>query len=137
MNSDFTLAVHSLTLLSLLPDRMCSSDAIAKSACVHPVRIRKVLGLLKRQGLIQSKEGTGGGFVFVKDPADVTLWELYKLTSEGSMLPKCPKANSECIVGSSMKSVLTSIFSEGEQHLGIFLNQYTIKDIIKQVKQEQ
>jgi len=136
MNSDFTLAVHSLTLLSLRPDRMSSSDAIAESACVHPVRIRKVLGLLKKQGFIQTKEGTGGGFVFTKEPSEVSLWDLYQLTSNGSIQPKCPKSNYECVVGSNMKHVLTSIFHDGEQVLGSFLNQYSIEDIVKQVKQE-
>lgn len=136
MNSDFTLAIHSLTLLSLRQGRMSSSDAIAESACVHPVRIRKVLGLLKKQGFIQTKEGTGGGFVFTKEPSEVSLWDLYQLTSNGSIQPKCPKPNHECIVGSNMKHVLTSIFQDGEQHLGSFLSQYTIQDIVKQVKQE-
>ena len=51
MNSNFTLAVHSLTILALQPDRMSSSEAIAESACVHPVRIRKVLSLLKKHGV--------------------------------------------------------------------------------------
>ena len=47
MSSDFTLAIHSLTYLALQPDRMSTSNAISESACVHPVRIRKVLSLLK------------------------------------------------------------------------------------------
>ncbi len=64
MNSDFTLAIHSLTYLALQPDRMSTSNAISESAGVHPVRIRKVLSLLKKHKFIQSKEGTGGGFIF-------------------------------------------------------------------------
>lgn len=56
MNSDFTLAIHSLTYLALQPDRMSTSNAISESAGVHPVRIRKVLSLLKHK-FIQSKEG--------------------------------------------------------------------------------
>ncbi|MEH6993412.1 Rrf2 family transcriptional regulator, partial [Neobacillus drentensis] len=52
MNSDFTLAIHSLTLLALQPDRMSTSEYISESAGVHPVRIRKVLSLLKKHGFI-------------------------------------------------------------------------------------
>lgn len=51
MNSDFTLAIHSLTYLALQPDRMSTSDGISESAGVHPVRIRKVLSLLKNMDL--------------------------------------------------------------------------------------
>ncbi|MBB6452605.1 Rrf2 family protein [Salirhabdus euzebyi] len=129
MTSDFTLAVHSLTLLSLLPDRMSTSDAIAESACVHPVRIRRVLSLLRNNGLIQTKEGTGGGFIFTADPKEVTLRAIFKITSEGAIQPKCPNQNDQCVVGSNMKNVLFSIFSDAENHLGQFLHQYTIEDV--------
>jgi Rrf2 family protein len=135
MKSDFTLAIHSLTLLALMPTRMSSSDAIAESACVHPVQIRKVLSMLRRHGFISSKEGTGGGFIFAKDPAEVSLGEIYKITSEGALQPKCPKANDHCIVGANMKNVLFSIFEEAEEHLGGFLSSYTIQDVVEQVKQ--
>lgn len=55
MNSDFTLAIHSLTYLALQPDRMSTSSAISESAGVHPVRIRKVLSLLKNISLYNQK----------------------------------------------------------------------------------
>ncbi|WP_077622688.1 RrF2 family transcriptional regulator [Sediminibacillus massiliensis] len=135
MNSNFTLAVHSLTLLSLMPDRMSSSDAIAESACVHPVRIRKVLSLLRKNGIITSKEGTGGGFIFAIDPGEVNLWEIYKITAEGSLQPKCPDVNEQCLVGANMKNVLLSIFSDAETHLGEFLSKYSIEDVVANVKQ--
>jgi Rrf2 family protein len=137
MKSDFALAVHSLTLLSLIPTRMSSSETIAESACVHPVRIRKVLSLLRKNGFITSKEGTGGGFIFVKDPEEVSLGELYQITSEGALQPKCPKPNDDCVVGANMKKVLFSIFEDAETRLGVFLSNYTIQDVVEQVKQEE
>ncbi|HZG71481.1 MAG TPA: Rrf2 family transcriptional regulator [Chondromyces sp.] len=136
MNSNFTLAIHSLTFLALQPDRMSSSDAIAESACVHPVRIRKVLSMLKKHGFIQSKEGTGGGFIFALNPSEVTLWDVYKITSEGSLQPKCPQSNNECIVGANMHKVLFAVFLGAEEHLGEFLKKYTIKEVINFIHQE-
>lgn len=38
MNSDFTLAIHSLSFLALQPDRMSTSDAISESAGVQNCR---------------------------------------------------------------------------------------------------
>jgi Rrf2 family protein len=136
MNSNFTLAIHSLTLLSLHPDRMSSSDAIAESACVHPVRIRNVLSLLRKRGFIESKEGTGGGFFIVLDPTEVTLWDIYQVTSEGALQPRCPDSNEQCIVGANMKTVLFSIFLGAEEHLGEFLKGYTIKEVAEFVNKE-
>lgn len=137
MNSDFTLAIHSLTLLALQPDRMSTSDAIAESAGVHPVRIRKVLSLLKRHGIIKSKEGTGGGFIFALELSEVNLYDIYNITSEGALQPKCPDSNEQCIVGANMHKVLFSIFMGAEKYLGEYLKDYTIKEIVNLVNEEQ
>ncbi|MEK3990088.1 MULTISPECIES: RrF2 family transcriptional regulator [Robertmurraya] len=137
MNSDFTLAIHSLTLLALQPDRMSTSEYIAESAGVHPVRIRKVLSLLKKNGFIISKEGTGGGFIFALDLDQVNLWNIYQITSEGALQPKCTESNGQCIVGANMKSVLFSIFMGAEAHLGEYLKEYTIKEVVELVKQKE
>ena len=137
MNSDFTLAIHSLTLLALQPDRMSTSEYIAESAGVHPVRIRKVLSLLKKHGFIKSKEGTGGGFIFALDLSEVNLWDIYKITSEGALQPKCPESNEQCIVGANMQSVLFTIFLGAENHLGEYLKNYTIKEVVSLINSKQ
>jgi len=137
MNSDFTLAIHSLTLLALHPDRMSSSDEIAESACVHPVRIRKVLSLLRKHHFIDSKEGFGGGFILALNPNKVSLWDVYQITSEGTLQPKCPESNEQCIVGANMKNVLFSIFLGAEEHLGEYLKRYSMKEVVDFVNQEQ
>ncbi|WP_129691950.1 RrF2 family transcriptional regulator [Gottfriedia acidiceleris] len=137
MNSDFTLAIHSLTYLALQPDRMSTSDEISESACVHPVRIRKVLSLLKKHGFIKSKEGTGGGFIFALDLNEVNLWDIYMITSEGALQPKCPESNEKCVVGANMQNVLFNIFIGAEEHLGGYLKQYTIKDIVYHINSEK
>lgn len=137
MNSDFTLAIHSLTLLALKPDRMSTSDYISESAGVHPVRIRKVLSLLKKHGFIKSKEGTGGGFIFAKDLDEVNLWDIYKITSEGALQPKCPESNEKCIVGANMQGVLCAIFIGAEEHLGEYLKNYTIKEVVDLINQNK
>lgn len=137
MNSDFTLAIHSLTYLALQPDRMSTSDAISESAGVHPVRIRKVLSLLKKHGLIKSKEGTGGGFIFAIDLSEVNLWDIYKLTSEGALQPKCPDSNERCVVGANMQRVLFAIFLGAEEHLGEYLKDYSLKEVVDLINKDE
>lgn len=136
MNSNFTLAIHSLTYLALQPDGMSTSDAISESAGVHPVRIRKVLSLLKKHRFINSKEGTGGGFIFALDLSEVNLWDIYKITSEGALQPKCPESNKQCIVGANMHKVLFNIFLGAEEHMGEYLKDYTMKEVVDLVNQE-
>lgn len=137
MNSDFTLAVHSLALLAIKPGQMATSDYLAGSASVHPVRMRKILSLLKKSDYIASKEGAGGGFTLACRVEDVTLDKIYNLTSVGALKPKCPNSNEYCLVGANLSSVLGDIFTDAEDHLTAFLQQYTIRDIIQSLKQKQ
>ncbi|MBT2686692.1 Rrf2 family transcriptional regulator [Bacillus sp. ISL-47] len=137
MKSDFTLAIHSLTYLALQPDRMSTSDAISGSAGVHAVRIRKVLSLLKKHGFIKSKEGLGGGFIFARDLSEVNLWDIYMITSEGALQPKCPESNEQCVVGANMQRVLFNIFIGAEEHLGEYLKKFTLKDVVELIYEEK
>lgn len=134
MNSDFSIAIHCLLLLADQTNSTVTSDSIANSACVHPVRIRKVLGILKRNGYIGSKEGAGGGFYLSSDPSQITLDEIYQLTSLGTLQPKCPQKNLHCPIGANIKEVLQSIFYEAEHQVELFLHRFTIRDVLRLIK---
>lgn len=66
MNSDFCVAVHALVYLNR---RGCvlSSEELARNICTNPARVRKVLARMKKDGLVETKEGSsGGGYRFAK-----------------------------------------------------------------------
>ncbi|CAG7618007.1 Rrf2 family transcriptional regulator [Paenibacillus allorhizosphaerae] len=136
MNSDFTIAVHSLSYLAHLPDRIAPSDRIAASVSVHPVRVRKVLSLLCKKGYIKSKEGAKGGFELNCAPDQVTLDELYLLTSEGSIKPKFPNPNPQCLIGSNIEKAMDGIFIDLEAQVGSYLKLYTIADVLDRVEKQ-
>lgn len=137
MNSDFAIAMHCLLLLALSPDQMVKSTELANRACVHPVRIRKILSLLKRKHYIQSKEGACGGFFLSSDPREVTLDQIYQLTSSGTLQPRCPQKNEGCMVGAHMEETLNQIFSQAEQQVEHFLRQFTVWDVLNLIKEQQ
>jgi len=134
MNSDFTIAVHSLSYLAHLPLHIAPSERIAQSVSVHPVRVRKVLSLLCKKGYIKSKEGAKGGFELNCLPEEVTLDELYLLTSEGSLKPKFPNPNKQCLIGANIENAMDGIFVSLEDQVGNYLRNYTIADILKRVE---
>ena len=136
MNSDFTIAVHSLSYLAHLPTQSAPSDRIAQSVSVHPVRVRKVLSMLSKKGYIKSKEGAKGGFELNCKPDEVSLNELYLLTSEGSIKPKFPNPNKQCLIGANIENAMDGIFVALEDQVGSYLQNYTIADILKRVQIE-
>ena len=55
MNSEFTIAVHSLVFLAHLPDHMATSEEIAVNVSTHSARIRKVMGFLRKAGYVSNE----------------------------------------------------------------------------------
>jgi len=139
MNSEFTIAVHSLVLLAYHPGKMASSNYIAENVSTHPARVRKVMGLLKKTGYVVSKEGVGGGFILKADPDQVTLGEIYRVTSEGSLHPNWCSGdrNMPCVVASNIEEVMAKVFCDAETHLTLYFDKFTISDVLKELKTTQ
>lgn len=133
MNSDFSIAVHCVTYLATKPEQIVTSEDIAQSVTIHPVRLRKILSLLRKEGIISSKEGAKGGFSLKEKPENITLDKIFMLTSEGTLLPKCPEANENCVIGKNLSSILINIFEDAEKYLMDYLKRITIQDIIKEI----
>ncbi|SDW78611.1 transcriptional regulator, BadM/Rrf2 family [Marininema mesophilum] len=137
MNSDFSLAVHSLALFALHPEKKRTSDELAENTGVHPVRMRRSLGLLKKNGYIRSKEGAGGGFSLACNPDVITLDRLYHLTCPSTLQPKSTPVNCECPVGSILTDVLNDILSDGEDVLTRYLKQWSISDVVNHIQDKK
>lgn len=136
MNSEFNIAVHCLTLLSLKEDHMANSEEIAKSVCTHPARIRKVLGLLRKHGYVTTKEGVGGGYLLNPSTQDVTLGDLYRLLAQGSLKPGWCSGGEElpCEVASNIEGIMDQIYTGGELALERYLDGITLADVVQQIE---
>ncbi|CAG7645815.1 Rrf2 family transcriptional regulator [Paenibacillus allorhizosphaerae] len=139
MNSEFTIAVHSLVLLAYRPDHMATSDMIAHNVSTHPARVRKVMGCLRKMGYVTTKEGSGGGFILCCDPAEVTLAEIYKTTSIGSIKPGWCSGDTgqDCMVACNMADVMEQIFTEAEMQLLAYFDKLTIQQVLERLREAQ
>ena len=61
MDSSFNLAVHALVCLSH-SERSLSSEALAENICTNPTRVRRVQAVLKKAGIVETREGRGDRF---------------------------------------------------------------------------
>ncbi|WNQ09075.1 Rrf2 family transcriptional regulator [Paenibacillus aurantius] len=136
MNSEFTIAVHSLVFLAYQPDRMASSDRIAHNVNTHPSRVRKVMSCLRKQGYVAAKEGIGGGFILSCDPEEVTLAEIYRATSMGTFKPSWCSGDTggECMIACNMAEVMEGIFGEAEEQMMKFFERQTINGVLDRVR---
>jgi DNA-binding IscR family transcriptional regulator len=72
----FTVALHVLTLLASTPGEALTSEYIAGSVNTNPVVARRLLGTLRKVGIVSSQPGNGGGWELAKNPAKLTLRDV-------------------------------------------------------------
>lgn len=137
MNSEFTIAVHSLVFLAYLPDHMASSESIANNVSTNPARIRKIMSCLRKGGFVKTKEGVGGGYILNADPQEITLAQIYRTVSCGTIKPHwCTGDPDEaCVISSKIQGVMDDIFEEADSYFEKYLDQITIESVLKKIKQ--
>lgn len=135
MNSDFSIAVHSLVLLFHRADRMATSEMIAANVCTNPARVRKVMSLLRNHGFVATKEGTGGGYLLNCDPETTHLGQIYKVVCEGTLKPGWCSGNPDdgCMIASNVQAVMDGLFHEAELCLEEYWQRHTIADVHRQI----
>lgn len=139
MNSEFTVAVHSLVLLAYLPDHMASSETIARNVSTNPTRIRKIMSTLRKHGFVKTKEGIGGGYILNCEPDEVTLAQIYRALSGGTLKPHWCSGNpdEDCLVSANIQGVMDHFFYEAEQHYVAYLEKNTLQTALDKIRKCQ
>lgn len=115
-NSQFAIAIHILALLAQAGDELVTSECMAGSVNTNPVFIRRVLGFLSRAGLVTSQPGAGGGWRLQRDPASITLLEVYHAVNGGQVLAMHhSQPNPDCLIGRNIQRTLTVYFDEAQR----------------------
>ncbi len=133
LSSRFPVAVQILIVLAWSPKYVkITSDIIATSVNTNPVIIRRIMGYLKKHGLITSATSAGGAKLF--KPADqITLLEVYKaveLTEEHKLFGLHENPNPHCPIGSRINEVLELHLGEARKALEDTLENITIQDLV-------
>lgn len=108
ISSRFSVAVHVLTLLAVTPPgELLTSDRMAGSVNTNPVVIRRILGQLKKAGLVEVRAAAGGTYLR-RAPADITLLDVYRAVEvvEGDLFSMHDKPNPNCPVGRNIQAAL-------------------------------
>src|SRR5690349_1573111 len=104
-NSQFSMAVHILTMLARSEGENLKSEYLAGSVNTNAVVIRRILSQLGQANLVTSQTGSAGGARLAKHPGDIRLADVYHAVSCGEVFALHPKgANKECPVGRNIEA---------------------------------
>lgn len=118
ISGKFAITLHILTLLSKFPDEYLSSEFIAGSMNVHPVLVRKEIANLKKNKVVESKEGKNGGTKLLKPAYNINLDDIFKMTFETVSLGYSKNdPNPKCPVGKQINEKLDELYSDINQKI--------------------
>jgi Rrf2 family protein len=130
ISSRVAVAVHILAYLAWKRDEPSTSEKIAGSVNTNPVVVRRIMGSLREAGLVQAQPGAGGGSMLVREPAQITLLDVYRAVEDGEdlfALHADPCQN--CGIGSNIRDVLQGVFCRAHEALQGVLGEVTIADV--------
>ncbi|MEP6901213.1 MAG: Rrf2 family transcriptional regulator [Actinomycetota bacterium] len=134
-NSRLATAIHVAGMLSFTDKMPKTSDNLAKSVNTNPVVIRRIIGLLTKNGIVKVKMGAGGGACLAKKPEEITLAEIYLALEENTVfdVPQLDESH-HCHLSKIVRPVLSEILQKAEENLLEGLRQVTLADVIEKVK---
>jgi DNA-binding IscR family transcriptional regulator len=94
--------------------------------------------MLKKGGLICTREGAGGGYILCRPPGEITLGEIFSLTSgyAYAYMKKQPSIDMKCMQLSGMHTVMEKIHVGMEENCMSYLKSITLKDILLELDKE-
>lgn len=108
-NTRFAVAVHVLTLLAGAPRQVLSSELLGGSAGANPVHVRRVLGALRRAGIVGSRPGVHGGWQLLRAADTVTLAEVWRAVQGDNPVLGLHGAAPGCAVGQRIQRALEEV----------------------------
>lgn len=132
ISSRFSIAVHILSLLALTNQAHCTSEWIAGSVGTNPVIIRRILGQLKKAGLVNVRAGSGGAYL-VRGLETITLLDVYRaveVVEEGNLFHIHESPNPACDVGANIQAVLELLLTRAQEAMENVLKDVTMEELV-------
>lgn len=131
----FAVAIHLLAALALAGDRPATSASLAQSVNTNPAVVRKLLAMLQRAGLVETRLGTGGGAMLARDPAAIDLAAVHRAVEDPELFAQHRQPpNAKCVVGAHIGEVLDARFRNIERRVAEELAAVSIADIVRGLK---
>lgn len=133
-NTQFAVAVHVLTLLGGAPDEVLSSELLAGSVGANPAHVRRVLGALRRVGLVASRPGAHGGWQLGRSAEALTLGDVWRAVQGDDPLLGLHGAAPACVVGQRIQRALSDVERRAAQAVEEELTRTTISDFARDTR---
>lgn len=133
-DTHFAIALHTLASMALSGDIRVTSSDLAGSVRTSDAFVRRVLGALRKAGVVESEQGATGGIRLSRPADEITLGAVYRALDKAPLLkPATSIPNPACPVGGHITPVVARVFAEAEDALIARLDATTLADLVARV----
>lgn len=117
--------------MALMPGRSRTSEEIAADNATNAVVVRRVLGHLKKAGLVTSEKGHAGGWRLAKPAEQITLADVYLALGDRFLCPEDTGEEnpSDCAIEAALNNHVDEALMSAEQVLIERLRTKTIAEL--------
>lgn len=113
-DSRLSRVLHVLVHLERHEGAMTSAQ-IAEMLSTNPVVVRRIMGLLRESGYVQSAKGRDGGWSLARPLRDITLLDIHNAFGESSLFTiGLIDEHSNCLIEKSINVALQSVMEDAE-----------------------
>ncbi len=124
--TDYALRV--LIYLGINEQETVTIRDVAESYNISKNHLMKVVQELSAQGLVDATRGKNGGIKLNLQPEQINIGELVRKLEQSSTLVECFGSNNQCVIAPACQ--LKKMFSGAMAHFFLYLEKYTLSDLI-------
>jgi len=138
LNSKCSIALHCLVFIYEYENKVkVTSELLAKSTGCNSAAIRSILNALQKAGIISVVRGIGGAYL-VRDPKNLTVWEVYHSLEPNGLehfIGFHPNPSNQCPVGKHIKSILKKTYEEIALSVQQTMEEITLQQLLDYYRQ--
>jgi Rrf2 family protein len=136
-SSQFSVAVHVCVALAYQRKQgqePVSSEHLAEGVNTNAAYLRRVISRLVKAGLLSSQAGKQGGVMLARDPAQITLADIYEAMDDTALISVHQQApNKHCPVSCKIKDLMTTVGDSVESATKAVLARTSVAALVRQV----
>ena len=107
-----------------------TSAELATCLMTNPVVVRRVMGDLRRAGLVSSAKGHNGGWSLVRPPDAISLRDVYAALGERLLVrTETAEGSPTCQIVRAVNSVMADVLDDAEALLAARLSRMSLADL--------
>ncbi len=123
-------ALRAMTRLALETEgRPIPIKKIAEIEELSPEFLEQIFFRLKKEGIVDSVRGPGGGFVLRREPRDISAKEIFDAVGEGVQLTPCSSEDDDC--ERKDYCIVKDVWEEASKYIGAYFSNLSLEDVMK------